>query len=116
MTKSYIALGSNLGEREAYLAKALQALRDHPAISVLSVSSFLETEDWSYVVPSPDEAPQLFVAPDDAWQANNIASRCHEQLEEFAHLRQAIDTAAQQGRSWRLLELDPMPEPSTADD
>ncbi|WP_442481343.1 sulfatase-like hydrolase/transferase [Aeoliella sp. SH292] len=79
-------------------------------------SSFLETEDWSYVVPSPDEAPQLFVAPDDAWQANNIASRCHEQLEEFAHLRQAIDTAAQQGRSWKLLELDPTPEPSTADD
>jgi arylsulfatase A-like enzyme len=81
-----------------------------------SDSMFLETDDWSYVVPSRDEPPQLFVAPDDAWQANNIASRCHEQLEEFAHLRQAIDTAAHQGRSWKLLELDPTPEPSTVDD
>src|SRR5690606_11808129 len=43
-------------------------------------SLFLETDDWSYVVPSPAEPPPLFLAPDDPWQANNIASRCHEQL------------------------------------
>ncbi len=42
--KAYIALGSNLGDRGAALERALKALRDHPAVAVLRVSSFLETE------------------------------------------------------------------------
>jgi 2-amino-4-hydroxy-6-hydroxymethyldihydropteridine diphosphokinase len=42
--KAYIALGSNLGDRTAWLEQALKALREHPAIAVLRVSSFLETE------------------------------------------------------------------------
>jgi 2-amino-4-hydroxy-6-hydroxymethyldihydropteridine diphosphokinase len=42
--KAYIALGSNLGDRQALLEQALKALRQHPAIAVLRVSSFLETE------------------------------------------------------------------------
>src|SRR5947209_7207742 len=42
--KAYIALGSNLGDRAAWLEQALKTLREHPAIAVLRVSSFLETE------------------------------------------------------------------------
>src|SRR5262245_55634976 len=42
--KAYIALGSNLGDRGAWLEKGLRALREHPSIAVLRVSSFLETE------------------------------------------------------------------------
>jgi 2-amino-4-hydroxy-6-hydroxymethyldihydropteridine diphosphokinase len=42
--KAYIALGSNLGDRQAFLEQALKALREHPAVAVLHVSSFLETQ------------------------------------------------------------------------
>jgi 2-amino-4-hydroxy-6-hydroxymethyldihydropteridine diphosphokinase len=40
---AYIGLGSNLGDRQEYLDRALQALQEHPRISVLLVSSFYET-------------------------------------------------------------------------
>ncbi len=42
--KAYIALGSNLGDRGGWLEQALKALREHPAVAVLRISSFLETE------------------------------------------------------------------------
>lgn len=39
----YIALGSNVGDRRAHLNGAIDALREHPAIGVLRVSTYLET-------------------------------------------------------------------------
>ena len=42
-TTAYIALGSNLGDRQAYLARALEALRQTPGIAVTRVSAFHET-------------------------------------------------------------------------
>ncbi len=39
-----IALGSNLGDRAAYLSQAVQALRASGALSDIGVSSFIETE------------------------------------------------------------------------
>lgn len=41
---AYIALGSNLGNRQDYLERALQALQEHPGIVVQQVSSYYETE------------------------------------------------------------------------
>src|SRR5437764_12984866 len=43
MVKAYVALGSNLGDRQGHLERAVQALRDHPTVTVHRVSSFLET-------------------------------------------------------------------------
>src|SRR4051812_7683760 len=40
---AYVGLGSNLGDRTAHLQRALQALREHPAVDVLQVSSYHET-------------------------------------------------------------------------
>src|SRR5262249_61506612 len=40
----FIGLGSNLGDRRANLDGALQALREHPAIGVLRVSTYHETD------------------------------------------------------------------------
>ena len=44
MTRAYIALGSNLGDREATIRGALDALADEPAIEVVAVSSLVDTE------------------------------------------------------------------------
>ena len=43
MTTAYIALGSNLGERADYLARALTALRQHEGVEVMRVSPVYET-------------------------------------------------------------------------
>jgi 3-oxoacyl-[acyl-carrier protein] reductase len=40
---AYIALGSNQGERRAYLDRAIQTLQEHPRIDVTQVSSYHET-------------------------------------------------------------------------
>jgi 3-oxoacyl-[acyl-carrier protein] reductase len=42
-TTAYIALGSNLGDRRAYLEQALAALREHAGVTVTRVSRFHET-------------------------------------------------------------------------
>jgi 2-amino-4-hydroxy-6-hydroxymethyldihydropteridine diphosphokinase len=41
---AYVALGSNLGDRRARLAAALEALRGTPGIRVVAVSALYETE------------------------------------------------------------------------
>jgi 2-amino-4-hydroxy-6-hydroxymethyldihydropteridine diphosphokinase len=46
-----IALGSNLGDREAHLRRAIEALL--PAFSHLRVSSFYETEPVDVPAPAP---------------------------------------------------------------
>ena len=46
MTSVYLSLGSNMGDRKAYLAKAISALGDLPETRVLQVSSLYETAAW----------------------------------------------------------------------
>ncbi|HKP16847.1 MAG TPA: 2-amino-4-hydroxy-6-hydroxymethyldihydropteridine diphosphokinase [Gaiellaceae bacterium] len=44
MTRAYVGLGANLGDREATLHAALEQLDREDGIAVVSVSSFRETE------------------------------------------------------------------------
>ena len=44
MATVYLGLGSNLGDRQGHLGRALAALASAPAIRVLAVSRFIETE------------------------------------------------------------------------
>jgi 2-amino-4-hydroxy-6-hydroxymethyldihydropteridine diphosphokinase len=46
--KAYIALGSNLGDREHNLRAAIEMLRQADGVRVRSVSSFYETEPVGY--------------------------------------------------------------------
>ena len=45
---AYIALGSNMGDREEHLNFAVSELEKSPGCSVLSVSSFIETAPYGY--------------------------------------------------------------------
>ena len=45
----YIGLGSNLGDREATLRAAVEALGAEPRIDVVAVSRFLDTEPVGYL-------------------------------------------------------------------
>ena len=49
MTRAYVALGSNLGDREGTLRAALEALAADPGIDVVAVSRFYDTEPVGYL-------------------------------------------------------------------
>lgn len=45
---AYVALGSNMGNREEYLKKAIQKINHHSSISVEDISSIYETNPIGY--------------------------------------------------------------------
>jgi 2-amino-4-hydroxy-6-hydroxymethyldihydropteridine diphosphokinase len=47
--RAYVALGSNLGDREGTLRAALEALAAEPGIDVVAVSRFYDTEPVGYL-------------------------------------------------------------------
>ena len=49
MTKVYLSLGSNIGNKKGYLKKAINILITHPMIQNLESSSFYETVPQGYV-------------------------------------------------------------------
>jgi len=49
---AYLSLGSNIGDRMAFLGKAEKMLKAHPKIKILKASQIYETEPW----PNPAKA------------------------------------------------------------
>ena len=47
--RAYIALGSNLGDRESYVSGAVEALRSHPLIELKKISKLFNTEPYGGV-------------------------------------------------------------------
>ncbi|WP_193335662.1 2-amino-4-hydroxy-6-hydroxymethyldihydropteridine diphosphokinase [Devosia beringensis] len=46
MATAWLSLGANIGDPRAQLAQAVQAIADHPAITVTAQSSVLTTAPW----------------------------------------------------------------------
>ncbi|MBP3206250.1 MAG: 2-amino-4-hydroxy-6-hydroxymethyldihydropteridine diphosphokinase [Lachnospiraceae bacterium] len=44
----YLSVGSNLGDREAYLKEGIVKLEDHPLIQVQQTADFIETEGYGF--------------------------------------------------------------------
>ena len=53
MTRAYVGLGSNLGDREATLQAAVAALEAAPGVEVTAVSSLRETDPVGYLDQPP---------------------------------------------------------------
>ena len=53
MTTSYIGIGANLGEREATLRSAVEALGAIPGVEVVAVSTFRETDPVGSITDQP---------------------------------------------------------------
>lgn len=45
---AYLGLGSNMGSREEYLARAVAQLARHPGVKLTRTSSVYQTEPWGY--------------------------------------------------------------------
>ncbi len=95
---AYLALGSNLGDREAHLAAALAGLRATAGLAVTAVSSVYETDP----VGPPPQGPYL-----------NAAARVRTRLAPRALLARLLEIEAGRGRvrrgvrdAPRTLDLD----------
>jgi 2-amino-4-hydroxy-6-hydroxymethyldihydropteridine diphosphokinase len=51
--RAFVGLGSNLGDREATIARAVDLLRSVDGVEVVAVSSLRETEPWGPVEQPP---------------------------------------------------------------
>jgi len=106
MTLAYLALGSNLGDRQANLDRALTLLEDHPAVLPVATSSYYETEP--VLLPSRD--PQ---APKQEWYLNAVTV-IKTELSPTELLDVCLDIERELGRErtpgtrWesRLIDLD----------
>jgi 2-amino-4-hydroxy-6-hydroxymethyldihydropteridine diphosphokinase len=49
MTRAYVGLGANLGDREQNLRRAVELLAAEPGIELVAVSSFRETDPVGYL-------------------------------------------------------------------
>ena len=94
----YIALGSNLGDRQANIAQALEQLRAHPQIKVLAVADLIATT----AIGGPADSPEYL----------NGAAHLETTLAPHALLEILLGIEAQLGRirrqHWepRLIDLD----------
>ena len=75
MTRAYVALGSNLGDREASLRGALASLAGSPGIALAAVSRLYETEP---VGPPQGRYLNAVAALDTALEAPALLVRLHE--------------------------------------
>ncbi len=48
MHRAYLSLGSNIGDRQEHLERAVALLDAHESIRVESVSSYYETDPWGF--------------------------------------------------------------------
>jgi 2-amino-4-hydroxy-6-hydroxymethyldihydropteridine diphosphokinase len=82
--QTYVGLGSNLGDREQYLRRAIELLAAEPEIDVLAVSSVRETEPVDFV-----DQPRFL----------NAAARIETTLSPRALLERLLSVELALGRS-----------------
>lgn len=95
--RSYIALGSNLGDKKAYLDQAVKALDEHDQCRVQKVSSYLVTEPYGGV--EQDDFLNACLALDTLLSPQELLDLLHE-IEQAAHRERLIHWGP------RTLDLD----------
>src|SRR5664279_469999 len=95
--KAFIALGSNLGDREGYLAFARDKLSEHEGVTITSLSGVDETAPLGGL----DQPPYLnqMVLVQTSLDARKLLSICHD-VERLAGRRRSAKWGS------RTLDLD----------
>jgi 2-amino-4-hydroxy-6-hydroxymethyldihydropteridine diphosphokinase len=76
MSKGYLGLGSNMGDKKKYIDNALELLREHKSIEVLEISSYYETDPIGYT--DQDLFLNIVVKIYTLLQPLELLSYCHE--------------------------------------
>jgi len=99
VTRAYVALGSNLGDREETIRGALDALAAEPGVEVVAVSTLVDTEPVGYV-----DQPRFLngvAAIDTELSARDVLETLLAVERRFGRLREGVPA---QGP--RTLDLD----------
>jgi arylsulfatase A-like enzyme len=79
--------------------------RDHLGLYSTTGETAIRTSAWHLRQPT-DSAAELYVKPDDRWEANEVSSLCPEVAAGLTQALAEFETAAREGR---LGELEPLP-------
>lgn len=100
---AYIALGANLGDRAANIARAIDLLNETPGATVVAVSSLHETAALTRVGVDPDSPAYL-----NACAALETALPPRELLYALLEAERRLDRTRTPGERWapRTIDLD----------
>jgi 2-amino-4-hydroxy-6-hydroxymethyldihydropteridine diphosphokinase len=98
MVTAYVALGSNLGDREKILVDAIDALGRSPDVSVARVSSFLENP----AVGGPPDSPPFLNAVAEV--QTSLSPR--QLLNRLLQIEQSLGRVRRQRWEPRVIDLD----------
>lgn len=98
MAIAYIGLGSNLGDRQDYLDKAIQAFQEEAAMTVRQVSSYYETEPEGGPPGQPDFINAVVEVETDL--------EPEELMEELLQIEQNLGRVRGEKNGPRTLDLD----------
>lgn len=85
MNKAYLGLGTNMGDREAYLRQACEILRTHSKIKLLKVSKVYETKAWGYT--KQDDFLNICVEIETTLSPEELLEACHFIEDELNRVR-----------------------------
>jgi 2-amino-4-hydroxy-6-hydroxymethyldihydropteridine diphosphokinase len=85
---AFIALGSNIGNRYDYLAKAIEYLAKHPKIQLVNTSSIYETDPVGY--EEQDLFLNMVVEIQTDWSALELLGFCLEVELELGRKREIV--------------------------
>jgi len=98
MTTAYVALGSNLGDREHILLDALDAMHKLPGVSVTRVSTFLENP----AIGGPPDSPPFLNAVAEV--QTSLSPR--QLLNRLLEIEQSLGRVRRQRWEPRVIDLD----------
>ena len=99
MSRVFISLGSNLGDRLSNIQHAVSSLSMHNEINIIKTSSFYETEPWG------NKNQEWFL---NAAIALDTTLSCKELLEVCQNIEVQLGRVRKQGEKWsqRAIDID----------
>ncbi len=85
--KVYLALGSNMGDKEDYINGAIHALKDHPQIKVNKISDMIVTKPYGGV--KQDDFLNGALEAETLLSPEELLEACHD-IEDAANRRRTI--------------------------
>ena len=85
MHKAYLSLGSNIGNREEHLNRAVEILREFEGINVTGVSSFYETAPWGF--EDQEAFLNIAVEIETSLKPNELLEKCQYVESELKRVR-----------------------------
>ena len=76
MNKAYLGLGTNMGDKQAYLKEACKIISDNPNINIVKISKIYKTKAWGYT--NQDDFLNICIEVDTNLSPEELLEVCHE--------------------------------------